>query len=498
MSLKKLLGLGSSSLIVVAVGGVARGQNFNSAIDYTANFDPEMTAAGDLDNDGDIDLAVTSDAPDKVSIYLNNSDGTFAAPIDVMLPVSSNPHGVAIGDWNGNGRMDLAVTLEDLNQVQIIDNPPTGPFTLGATYQVGASPVHITTGRLVASSPDFALITTNRDGDSVSILLPAAGGNFATAVDVTVGSGPSAAAAEDLDEDGDIDLVVASTESNQLTILLNDGLGTMSAGPTLSMGSIEPTGVVIVDLDDDKDNDIVCCGSDGASQNFASVWLQTSPGVFTGPTDYSTNGSEPSSIVAGDFDLDTDLDIAVTDAISNDVSVLSNNGDGTLASPLLFGVDQRPLQLVAADLDGNGSQDLVSTNQAGDSVTVLINVEHSGFSDLDNGLGGTFGIPLLVGQGTLLPNSPAELDVSGGLPNAAGFLIIGLTRIDGGFAGGIMVPSPDFIIPIVLDAAGNVELEGTWPSGATTGDDFYFQVWLLDPLAKRGLSATNALVGIAR
>ena len=71
-------------------------------------------------------------------------------------------------------------------------------------------------------------------------------------------------------------------------------------------------------------------------------------------------------------------------------------------------------------------------------------------------------------------------------------------RIDAAFAGGTLVPSPDAILPLTLDADGAFTTLGKWPNGIAAGNDFYFQVWILDPAGPRGLAATNALLAMAK
>jgi len=178
--------------------------------------------------------------------------------------------------------------------------------------------------------------------------------------------------------------------------------------------------------------------------------------------------------------------------------VLPNNADGTFGTAINLGTDTGPDHVIAVDLDANGSQELVTTNEAGDSISVFINQNHSAFTDLDHALAGFNGLPFLEGVGTLKADTTAALRLSNARNNAQAFLVFGATRIDAPFAGGIFVPFPDVILPVVTDSTGGLFLQGTWPSGVNPGEDFFFQFWILDSSGPNNFSASNALQATAQ
>lgn len=467
---------------------------FDPAVDLTLNTEPEVTAVGDWDGDGDMDLATTADNPDRVELFFNAGDGTFPTRSSVNLASSSSPNGLFAANFDGDTDTDLVVTLKDLNAVQILFNQG-GTFSAGPNEAVGAEPEYVVAAHFNGDA-FIDLAVTNRAGNSLSILENDGTGDFGAAHFYASGNGSRGLVAADLDEDDDVDVAVAAHDDDQITTWMNDGSGLFTAGPTLPTPSISPEGVDAADLDNDGDNDLLTGGESNGS-HFLTIFIQASPGSFTGPNNYSTNGTDPGFVFAGDFDLDSDIDAAIVSETSNDVAVLANNGNGTFTNPQNFGTDTEPDHVIGADLDGNGSLDLITTNESGDSVSVLINQAASGFTDLGFALSGTNGLPHLEGTGTLQPNTPASIRVTNGLANATAFLIIGLSRIDASFAGGTMVPSLEFIIPVQLDGSGHLFLQDNWPAGVTPGDDFFFQVWILDPNGPDNFSATNALQATA-
>ena len=489
----------SGALLVAVLAPLCQAQiDFTGAVNYKSPTSPEQTVMGDWNNDTFLDLAVTSDSPDKVTIFMNTGDGTFGAGVDVLLANGSSPTGITSADFDGDLDVDIAVTRQNLDDIQLLVNDGSGSFSLGVVYPVGKRPVDITAHR-IDGDPTIDLAVLNRDGDSITVLLNRGDGTFSSTIEypLSVGSNPRELVAADLDTDGDIDLAAAAHDSSAIEILVNNGGGAFFTGPVLSVGSIKPEGVVAADFDGDGDNDLASAGSDGG-QDFVSIFIQSTPGTFVGPTDYPTLGVDSGSMVAGDFDLDDDIDVATVNKTSGDVTAIPNTGDGTFGTALPFTVDSGPEHLAAGDLDNNGSIDLVSTNKTGNDVSVLINVYTSGFTDLGNALAGTNGLPTFEGVGTLKPASHVTLRVGNGLPGASGFLVLGLTPINAAFAGGVFVPSPDFLIQATLDGAGGMSIDAVWPNTIPAGTTIYFQVWLIDSGGVDGFAATNAVLGVAQ
>lgn len=120
---------------------------------------------------------------------------------------------------------------------------------------------------------------------------------------------------------------------------------------------------------------------------------------------------------------------------------------------------------------------------------------HAQWADVGHALGGSAGMPRLSGTGTLAAGSACALSVTSGKPGAAATLVFGLSQLDAPFKGGLMVPEPlSYVGGLALNASGNLGLGFTMPPGLPPGMDLVMQLWIVDPAAPKGLSATNGLV----
>lgn len=111
---------------------------------------------------------------------------------------------------------------------------------------------------------------------------------------------------------------------------------------------------------------------------------------------------------------------------------------------------------------------------------------------LGGGKAGTSDVPNLAGGGVLVPGTPMKLAIRGAAKNAGALLFAGLNLLNAPAFGGTFVPSPDIVLPLVTDTSGGIDINVLWPS-APAGVPLYLQVWIADPGATLGCSATNAL-----
>lgn len=322
-------------------------------------------ATGDFDSDGDLDIAVSVDVPNRVEVYPNDGFGTFGIPAQYLTGSGTGAGALVAGDWDGDGDLDLMVALANNDQVQVLWNVFNGFFGLGPIFDVGVKPSAFAAAYLNGDTL-IDVACTNEDSDNVSILT-----NTGGTIDVTsvvVGEGPRSIAAAQLAGSSAIDLVVGNHRVRTMSLLTN--LGGSFGRLDMSSGA-RPSGVAIGDLDRDGDLDFVAATSD-TGVNYASIFVKT-PGGFTGPISLSLGGADSEGIALIDCDSDGDLDIATANSTSNNVSVLENLGNLVFGPPSLFAALTRPGYLIAADWNHDGRMDLATPCRDSDGVAFFYN-----------------------------------------------------------------------------------------------------------------------------
>jgi len=241
------------------------------------------------------------------------------------------------------------------------------PFAPAVNYGAGTHPRSVFCADLDGDG-DLDLAVANRESNNVSILKNNGDGTFQTKVDYGAGHHPYSVFCADLDGDGDLDLAVANYSSNKVSILKNNGDGTFQAKVNYGAGS-HPYSVFCADLDGDDDLDLAVANS---NSNTVSILENNGDGTFQAKVDYSA-GPDPYSVFCADLDGDFDLDLAVANYQSNNVSILKNNGDGTFQAKVDYATGSHPRSVFCADLDGDGDLDLAVANSNSNTVSILKN-----------------------------------------------------------------------------------------------------------------------------
>jgi hypothetical protein len=258
---------------------------------------------------------------------------------------------------NMNGDMPFFIGLR----------PDSIPFVPAVNYGTDEAPYSVFCADLDGDG-DLDLAVANYDSDNVSILKNNGDGTFQPKEDYETGNGPFSVFCADLDGDADLDLAVANFSSDKVSILKNYGDGTFQ--PKVDYGStFGPMSVFCADLDGDADLDLVVAND---YSDDVSILKNNGNGTFQSAVIYGA-GDGPSAVFCADLDGDWDLDLAVTNQFSDNVSILKNNGNGTFQAAVNYGAGDAPLSVFCADLDGEGDLDLVVANAYGDNVSILKN-----------------------------------------------------------------------------------------------------------------------------
>ena len=346
---------------------------FKPRVDYAVGAAPFSVAVADFNGDEHPDLAIANSGTDGtrgISVLLGNGDGTFKAHVD--YDASNNPASILAADFNGDGKVDLAVTGARSNVVSILPGIGDGTFPTHVEYAVGTNPQWLVAADLNGDGRlDIATANYGPDYSSggVSVLLGNGDGTFQQQVQYSAGVNPFGIMAADLDHDGRIDLaVVCNNGSYGVWILLGNGDGSFQS-PTYYPSGYNPRVGVVSDFNSDGHLDIAIAN---CISNNISVLMGDGSGRFAPQVNYGA-GSCPQTLAAGDFDGDGYLDLVTANSQTSNVSLFKGNGDGTFQSGGSFSVGNNAFWVSVADLNGDGAPDLVVTSIGDNSVSVLLN-----------------------------------------------------------------------------------------------------------------------------
>jgi len=345
-----------------------------SRADFATGLSPHALISADFDADGRLDLAIANTGDNTVSILLGNGDGTFTAK--PTLATGSGPYSLIAGDFNNDGKLDLAVTNfanGAPSTVSIFIGNGDGTFAAGVTYAVGSGPISVVTGDFNGDGK-LDLAVANQNDHSISILIGNGDGTFQSQmVSLTGGSDVAAVATGDFDGDGKLDLAVTNPSANTVSVLLGNGNGTFQPpAPALYVTGDHPIAVSTADLNGDGILDLAVTN---LSANTVSILLGNGDGTFQSKVDYTTTSGfdfGPSAMTTGDFNGDGKVDLAITNQHNNSVSILLGNGDGTFQSPLEFTTGTFASGVAAGDFNGDGRLDVVVANIDSDNVSVML------------------------------------------------------------------------------------------------------------------------------
>ena len=243
----------SNAVFTIAAPG------FATHVDYATGTNPCGFAIGDFNADGKQDLATADVASNTVSVLLGNGHGTFRPKVD--LATAAGPEDVAVGDFNADGKQDLVTADWASNTVSVLLGKGDGSFQPHVDYASGSGSFQVAVGDVNADGKQD-LVTADWGSNTVSVLLGNGDGTFQPKVDYATAAGPEDVAVGDFNADGKLDLAVP-TDANTVSVLLGNGNGTFAARHDYATGT-SPYSVKAADLNGDGTQDLVTAKEQGS------------------------------------------------------------------------------------------------------------------------------------------------------------------------------------------------------------------------------------------
>jgi hypothetical protein len=354
-----------SVLLNLGGGRFAASQDFHTG-EFTS-----YVAVADFNQDGKSDLA-TTDFENGLQVSFGKGDGTFGAPVMIATGLSY----VVAADFNGDGIPDIAATSDtNSNDVTVILNNGDGTFQKPKTFFAGPVVNWLTVGDFNGDGKLDLAVTA---GNFVVVLLGNGDGTFQSPIDTSLPNAYILTTA-DFNGDGKLDLAVTNL-SGDVSILLGKGDGTFGKPRSFAAG-VQLFDIVAGDFRGNGKVDIAVADNFWTA-NSVNVLLGNGDGTFGKPTSYPvgttpTTYLSPSSIVMGDFNLDGKVDLAVA-ALGGNAFVLFGKGDGSFQPAKQVGPGAGGWWIAGGDFNGDGKPDLVvadyGEDRIGGGVSVLLNV----------------------------------------------------------------------------------------------------------------------------
>jgi len=360
---------------LIALLGLGAGMAGQAQVSFTLASSPAVgdlprtLASVDVNGDGKPDILTPNGGADTVSVMTNNGFGGFV--LSSSPATGPDPSAIAVGDFNRDGKMDAVVVNYFGNTLTVLTNDGSGGFATMATPAVGDHPQGITVADVNGDNwPD--VIDANSSDHNLTVYTNNRAGGFGFSGNYLVGYVPVSVAAADLNGDGKPDLIAANQGDGTLTVLTNDGSGGFGGAPaTYPAGNVVHF-VIAADVNGDTNKDLICANNNDGGPGTITVLLNDGAGGFGSSTNYSVENG-PMEVTAADFDGDGKVDLAVANRGSSSVSVLVNLGNGVFTNGTTVSVGAAPFGIAAADVDGDGKMDLVTANEDVSDIAILIN-----------------------------------------------------------------------------------------------------------------------------
>jgi hypothetical protein len=348
---------------------------------------PQGVAVGDFNGDGKPDLVVANLQQNNVVVLLGNGDGTFGTPIVHSLPNIGVLYGVAVADFNGDGKLDVAVVHGStdylISDVEILLGNGDGTLGAATAFPSGTDAVTIVTADLNGDGKPDVIVggagpSVMGHGGNLSVLFGNGDGTLQPAIPLDVPGymgGLWSAAVGDFNGDGRLDIVAAQVGPMAgIAVFLQNPDHSFTLGATYQTLYRTGVGVAVADLNNDGKLDVVLTSNMGT----ATTFLGNGDGTFQSPIP-TFSGNFTEFLALADFNRDGNVDVAFADySPTAGPGVLAAAGLGTgnfsTSNTVTLNTAGGTRVVAVADFNGDGWPDIVSADAVGNKVSVFLNL----------------------------------------------------------------------------------------------------------------------------
>lgn len=320
----------------------------------------------DVNGDARPDLVVSG----GTGVTVLHGDGTGDFDVGEIVPAGDHPVDLASGDLDHDGSLDLVVANHETSYVTLLFGR-TGGYAAGRSgrLEVDVQPhPHAVAVADVDEDGHLDIVVDDRNRERLAVFRGHGDGTFERGVPIDVGGDPyRGMVLTDIDRDGHLDVITPNPRS--IAVQLGDGTGRFSPAPPVEPASVPPFGLAVGDFDDDGTLDVA--GGSGEGPGRLAFWFGRGDGTFevdARPPRVIAEG--PTKLNQGDVDGDGVDDVLVTSYLGNEIALALGGRDDVRL--VRIDLDDNPWDIAAADLNGDGRTDLVTANDGGDRIAVLL------------------------------------------------------------------------------------------------------------------------------
>jgi hypothetical protein len=348
-------------------------QSFSNRDNPNVNTHLYGAMAGDLNGDGFPDLTTVDEDAADLRVTLNRADGSgtfgpFLTPFQ-SIGVESSPNESC--DLDNDGHIDIAVSSTDNASVFVALGQGDGSWRSAQEVPFGAgAETHGVAVLDIDGDGDWDVVNANHDASNLAVMINTNGVLGAPSFVESGVDGEYALNSGDMNNDGISDLVVGGQDSQEIIVLLGNGDGTFTAQAPQDAGGLVWK-LVLGDVNGDGRLDVAAVNGDSGS---ASILLGNGDGTLGLPTVFDTSGTEVGTVL-GDLDGDGDLDWVISSFSGQQWHVFVNDGAGNFTPDVDVDAesDANPSCAIMLDVDGDGDLDLALTDETSDHTRILLN-----------------------------------------------------------------------------------------------------------------------------